>query len=81
MPIKLKRKFHKTVVKSAMLCGTEMVSVRKTGEKKRDVAEVRMLRWMSGVTREDRIRTDYIRGSTEVVKISRKVHKGRGENS
>ena len=65
----LKRKFHKTVVKSAMLCGTEMVSVRKTGEKKMDVAEKRMLRWMSGVTREDIIRTDYIRGSTKVVKI------------
>ena len=30
---------------------------------------MRMFRWMSGVTRED----DYIRRSTKVVKISKKV--------
>ena len=38
---------------------------------------MRMLRWMSGVTREDRIRNEYIRGSTKVVEISKKVQEGR----
>ena len=42
-----------------------------------DVAEMRMLRWMSGVTREDRIRNEYIRGSNKVVEISKKVQEGR----
>ncbi|XP_066965740.1 uncharacterized protein [Macrobrachium rosenbergii] len=51
----------------------ETTSLRKTEEKKMDVAEMRMLRWMAGVTREDRIRNDYIRGSTKVVEISKKV--------
>ena len=36
-----------------------------------------ILRWIPGVTRQDRIRTDYIRGSTKVVEIFRKVHEGR----
>ena len=45
--------------------------------KKMDVAEMRMLRWMSGVTREDRIRNEYIKGSTKVVEISKKVQEGR----
>ncbi|XP_066964203.1 uncharacterized protein [Macrobrachium rosenbergii] len=55
--------------------GTETASLRKT--EKMDVAEMRMLRWMAGVTREDRIRNDYIRGSTKVVEISKKVQDER----
>lgn len=60
-----------------MIYGTETASLRKTEEKKMDVAEMRMLRWMAGVTREGRIRNDYIRGSTKVVEISKKVQEGR----
>ena len=77
VPLKLKGKFHKTVVRPAMLYGMETTSLKKTEEKKMDVAEMRMLRWMCGVTREDRIRNDYIRGSTNVVKVSKKAQKGR----
>ncbi|XP_068225024.1 uncharacterized protein, partial [Palaemon carinicauda] len=60
-----------------MIYGTETASMRKTEEKRIDMAEMRMLRWMSGVTREDRIRNNYIRGSTKVVEISKKVQEGR----
>ncbi|XP_064121763.1 uncharacterized protein LOC135226253 [Macrobrachium nipponense] len=42
--LKLKGKFHKTVVRSAMLYGTETASMRKTEERTMDVAEMRMLR-------------------------------------
>ena len=77
VPLKLKGKFHKTVIRPAMLYGTETASMKKTKEKRMDVAEMRMLRWTSGVTREDRIRNEYIRGSTKVVEISKKVQEGR----
>ena len=41
------------------------------------VAEMRMLRWMSGVPREDRSRNEYIRRSTKMIEISKKVQEGR----
>ena len=60
VPIKLKGKFHKTVVRPAMLYGTETASLKKAEEKKMDVAEMRMLRWMCILTRvEDRTRNEY----------------------
>lgn len=77
VPLRLKGKFHKTVVRPAMLYGTEAASMKKTEEKRMDAAEMRMLRWMCGVTREDRIRNEYIRGSTKVVEISKKAQEGR----
>ena len=49
--------------------GAETWAVRK----KLDVAEMRMLRWMSGVTKLDRIRNERIRGTTKVGVISKKV--------
>ena len=64
---------YKTVVRSAMMYGAETWAVKKAQEKKLDVAEMRMLRWMSGVTKLDRIRNERIRGTTKVGEISKKV--------
>ena len=77
VPLRLKGKFHRTVIRPAMLYGTETASMKKTEEKRMDVAEMRMLRWMSGVTREDKIRNEYIRGSTKVIELSKKIQEGR----
>ena len=44
---------------------------------KLDVAEMRMLRWMFGVPKLDKIKNERIRGMTEVGEISRKVHEKR----
>jgi len=38
-----------------------------------NVAELRMLRWMSGEIREDRIRNKYVRGSIEVLLVMNKM--------
>jgi len=38
-----------------------------------NVSEIRMLRWMSGVAREDRIRNNYVRGYISVALIVDKM--------
>ena len=45
---------------------------KKQQEHKMDVAEMKMLRWMSGYTIRDRIRNDYIRERVGVAPISEK---------
>ena len=60
-----------------MVYGAETWAVKKAQEKKLDVAEMRMLRWMSGVTKLDRIRNEIIRGKTKVGEISKKVQESR----
>ena len=57
--------------------GDETWAVKKAQEKKLDVAEMTMLRWMSGVTKLDRIRNERIRGTAKVGEISKKVQEGR----
>ena len=41
------------------------------------MAEMRMLRWMCGVTKMDRIRNERIRGTTKVVEIPEKIMEKR----
>ena len=77
VPVKLKGKIHKTVVRPAMMYGLETGPIKKTEERKLDVAEMKMLRWMSGVTRSDRIRNEYIRGTLKVAEVSKKVQEAR----
>ena len=70
-------KVYKTVVGPAMMYVAETWAVKKAQEKKLDVAEMRMLRWMSGVANPDRIRNGRIRGTTKVGDISKKVQESR----
>ena len=56
--------------------GAETLAVKKAQEKL-DVAEMRMLRWMIGFTKLDRIRNEVIRGTTKVGEISKKVQETR----
>ena len=75
--LSVKGKVYKTVVRPAMMYSAETLAVKKAQEKKLDVAEMRMLRWMSGVTKLDRIRNERIRGMTKVGEISKKVQESR----
>ena len=59
-------KVYKMVVRPAMMYGAETWAVKKAQEKKLDVAEMRMLRSMSGVTKLDKIRNERIRGTAKV---------------
>ena len=67
----------KIVVRLAMVYGAETWAMKKAQEKKLDVAEMRMLRWMSGVTKLDRIRNERIRGTMKVGEMSKKVQESR----
>ena len=78
MKVKIKGKVYKTIVRPAMVYGAETWAVKKAHEKKMEVAEIKMLRWMcAGVTRLDEIRNEKIRGSTKVGEISKKVQECR----
>ena len=77
MPVKLKGKVYKTVVRPAMMYGMEATPIKKVNEKRMNVAEMKMLRWMSGVTRRDRIPNTRIRGTAKMAKLSKKVQEAR----
>ncbi|KAI5606596.1 hypothetical protein C0J50_2095 [Silurus asotus] len=63
---KLKGKVYRTVVRPAMLYGLETVALSKRQEVELEVAELKMLRFSLGVTRMDKIRNEFIRGTTHV---------------
>jgi len=52
-----------------MLCGLEYRVVDRRIERSISVADMRMLRWMSGGTRDDRARNKYVRGSIGVASV------------
>ncbi|KAK3572429.1 hypothetical protein QTP86_032648 [Hemibagrus guttatus] len=74
---RIKGKVYRTVVRAAMLYGLETVSLRKRQESELEVAELKMLRFSLGVTRLDRIRNEYIRGTAHVGCLGDKVREAR----
>ncbi|KAL5142307.1 LINE-1 reverse transcriptase [Glycine soja] len=77
VPIKLKGKFYRTAVRPAILYGTECWAVKSQHETKVGVAEMRMLRWMCGKTRQDKIRNGAIRERVGVAPIVEKMVENR----
>ncbi|KAK9146749.1 hypothetical protein Sjap_006652 [Stephania japonica] len=55
MPTKLKRKFYRTAIRPAMLYGSKCCAIKQQLYKM-NVAKMRILRWICGKTRKDRIR-------------------------
>ncbi|KAJ8710865.1 hypothetical protein PYW08_009380 [Mythimna loreyi] len=54
MPLKLKGKIYKSVIRPVLLYGSECLAVKKMDEKRLHAAEMRMLRLMCGVTRSEK---------------------------
>ncbi|KAH1233397.1 Craniofacial development protein 2 [Glycine max] len=77
VPIKIKGKFYRTAVRPAILYGTECWAVKSQHENKVGVAEMRMLRWMCGKTRQDKIRNEAIRERVGVAPIVEKMVENR----
>ncbi|XP_060776632.1 uncharacterized protein LOC132886093, partial [Neoarius graeffei] len=77
VPAKVKGKMYKTVVRPAVMYGLETVPLTKRQEAKLEVVELRMLRFVMGVTRLDRIRNEHIRGTVHVESLGIKLREMR----
>ncbi|KAL6550597.1 hypothetical protein OROMI_021085 [Orobanche minor] len=70
-------KFYRTAIRPALLYGTECWAVKQCHVQKMNVAEMRMLRWMCGHTKKDRLRNEVIREKVRVASIEDKMMENR----
>ncbi|XP_075080593.1 uncharacterized protein LOC142166076 [Nicotiana tabacum] len=73
----LKGKFYRVVVRPAMLYGAECWPVKNSHIQRLKVAVMRMLRWMCGHTRLDKIRNEDIRRKMGVAPVDDKMREAR----
>ena len=73
VPRGLKDKVYRMVVRPAVLYGSECWPLKKTQVQRLTVAKMRMLRWMCGYSRIDRIRNGVVKNSVEVAPIEDKL--------
>ncbi|KAF3623633.1 putative 60S ribosomal protein L18-1 [Capsicum annuum] len=77
VPRKLKDKFYRMEARPAMLYRAECWPVKNSHIKKLKVAQMRMLRWMCGLTRGDRVRNETIWQKMGVTSVEDKMREGR----
>ena len=70
---RLKLKIYNTVVRPVIMYGSETWALRKREEQQLDRTEMRMLRWMLGISSRERRRNYDIRAEAGVVAISEKI--------
>ncbi|KAJ8714621.1 hypothetical protein PYW07_002846 [Mythimna separata] len=73
MPFKLKGAIYKSVIRPVILYGLECWAMKKMDEKRLHLVEMRMLRWVCGVTRMDKVRNKCIRESLKVAPVTEKL--------
>ncbi|XP_070056639.1 uncharacterized protein [Nicotiana tomentosiformis] len=77
MSLRLKGKFYRVVVRPAILYGAECWPVKKPHIQRMKLAEMRMLRWMCGHTRMDKIMNEDIREKVGVAPMDNKMREAR----
>ena len=77
MQVKLKGKVYKTFVRPVMTYRAEAGPVKKINKRRMEVAGMRMLQWICGMTMEDRISNARIRGTMKVGEVSKKTQEAR----
>ncbi|VFQ71221.1 unnamed protein product [Cuscuta campestris] len=74
---RMKGKFYRSVVRPAMLYGAECWAVKKSHVRRLHAAEMRMLRWMCGKTRLDRILNEVTRRQVGMASVEVKLREAR----
>ncbi|XP_048006510.1 uncharacterized protein LOC125241869 [Leguminivora glycinivorella] len=77
MPVKLKDLVYKSIIRPVLTYGSETWAMKQEHVRSVQVTEMKMLRWMCGVTRLDRIRNEHVRGSLGVRDIADKLQESR----
>ena len=72
----VRRRMPTKPITPAMICGTETLATTKRQKNGINVNEMRMLRWMYGVTRKDKIGNEHLRWTTMVAQASKKITEG-----
>ena len=62
-----------SVIRPALLYGMETVAMNEKQVGKMEVAELIMVRWALGVTRKDKIKNEYVRGTAKIAKLGEKL--------
>ena len=68
---------YKSVVRPTVLYGMETVVVTERQMGKMEVADLKMVRLALGVTRKDKIRNEYLRGTAKIAKLGDKLRNAR----
>ena len=69
VPLTLKVKVYKSCVRSCMLYGSETWAMKVEHERKMDRAEMRMIRWMCGVSLKEGRTNEELRVTTDIEPI------------
>ena len=70
VPVKLKNKLYKTVIRSTLIYGSECWALHRTEQQRMHTTEMKMLRWIQGKSRKDRIRNEKFRSDAMVRPIT-----------
>ena len=74
---RVKGKMYQSVIRSAVLYGMETMAVTKRQVGKMEVAGLKMVRWALGVTRKDKIRNEYLRGTAKIARLGDKLRNAK----
>jgi hypothetical protein len=77
VPLKLKCKFYRTVIRPVMLYRAEYWPTKRRHVQQLSVAKMRMLRWICGHIIRDRVQNDDIRERLRVAPVEEKLKQHR----
>ena len=77
IPLRLKGRVYRMVVRPALLYGEECWPIKRSHIQRMRVVKMRMIRWICGYTRLDRIRNEVIRDKIGVTSIENKIREAR----